>query len=359
MPLTKFREKMSAAGYDAFIVTQPENRRYLSGFTGSDGALFITAAEKYLLTDSRYYEQVGRESPEWTLIKASYRTDEHLVKLLESLHLTGATIGFEADYFTVAQFKAWQKTLPNTVTLKATSGFVGELRAIKTPAELAAIKRAQAVADDAMAHIYDWIQPGVTERDVAWELEVTMRTHGATALSFDTIVAAGANSALPHATPGDTVIEPGDVVLIDMGCVVDGYCSDMTRTFSLGEPKNSQYVAVWNIVEQARATAAAGISAGLSSRQADALARDVILAAGYGDQFGHSLGHGVGLAVHELPPVSYARESELQTNMVITIEPGIYLPGAFGVRLEDMAVVADGGVEIITCTPKIATLPRS
>ncbi len=348
MNLKPFREKMTAAGYDAFIITQPENRRYLSGFTGSAGALFITTDRQFLLTDSRYYEQVGRESPDWTLVKASYRTAESLATLLESLGMTAATIAFEADHFTVAQFETWQSALPDTVTLEATTGFTAELRAIKTPAELDAIKRAQAVADAAMAHLFDWIQPGVTERDVAWEMEVYMRTHGATALSFDTIVATRANSALPHVTPGDAVIGAGDVVLVDMGCVVDGYCSDMTRTFSLGEPKNPRYREVWQIVKKAMDTAQNGIRAGISSRAADALARDVIAAAGYGDNFGHSLGHGVGLAVHEMPPVSYARDTELRAGMVITIEPGIYLPGEFGVRLENMALVTDNGVEILT-----------
>ncbi len=349
---------MSAAGYDAFIITQPENRRYLSGFTGSAGALFITPDRQFLLTDSRYYEQVKHESPDWTLVKASYRTAESLSTLLESLEMQTATIAFEADHFTVSQFETWQSALPDTVTLKPTTNFTGELRAIKTPAELTAIKRAQAVADAAMAHLFDWIQPGVTERDVAWALEVYMRTHGATALSFDTIVATRANSALPHATPGDAVIGMGDVVLVDMGCVVDGYCSDMTRTFSLGEPNNSRYRDVWQIVKEAMDTAQNGIRAGISSRAADALARDVIIAAGYGDNFGHSLGHGVGLAVHEMPPVSYARDTELQAGMVITIEPGIYLPGEFGVRLENMAVVTETGVDVLTRSALPAVLSR-
>ncbi len=358
MPLEKLRRKMTAAQLDGFIVSQPENRRYLSGFTGSAGVLFVTAEAQYVLTDSRYYVQVAREAPAWTLVKASYRTAEALAELLDTLQMSAATLGFEADHLTVAQLEAWKTDLPETLALTPTTGFVGELRAAKTAAELATIKRAQAVADEAMQYIYDWIQPGVTEKEVAWELEVYMRTHGASALSFDTIVAAGANGALPHAIPGDTVIKKGDVVLIDMGCVVDGYCSDMTRTFSLGEPANPQYAAVWDVVQSAVEAAVAGISAGMSGRAADALARDVIADAGFGDKFGHSLGHGVGLAIHELPIVSYARDNELSAGMVITIEPGIYLPGEFGIRLEDMAVVTDTGVEVFTRTPKIKVLPR-
>lgn len=358
MPIEKLRQKIAAAEFDGFIVTQAENRRYLSEFTGSAGILFVTADKKFIITDSRYYEQVGKQSPDWELIKASYQTAKNLAELLEKLGMTAATIGFEAENLTVAQFNGWKSDLPDALTLKSTTGFVSELRAVKTPAELALIKRAQAVADEAMQHIYNWIHPGVTEKDIAWELEVYMRTHGASALSFDTIVAAGPNSALPHATPTDAIVEAGDVVLIDMGCVVDGYCSDMTRTFSLGTPKNENYSTVWDVVHQAVEAAEAGIAAGYSSRAADALARDVIAAAGYGDKFGHSLGHGVGLAVHELPPVSYARESELAAGMVITIEPGIYLPGEFGIRLEDMAIVRNDGVDVFTQTPKMKTLPR-
>ncbi len=358
MPLDKLRQKMTAAQLDGFIVSQPENRRYLSGFTGSAGLLFITADEQYVLTDSRYYVQVEREAPDWTLLKASYRTAERLAELLDARQMSGATIGFEADHLTVAQWEVWKTDLPAELTLIPTTGFVGELRAVKTEAELAIIKRAQAVADEAMQYIYDWIQPGVTEKEVAWELEVYMRTHGASALSFETIVAAGANGALPHATPGNTVIQMGDVILIDMGCVVDGYCSDMTRTFSLGEPSNPQFTAVWDVVQAAVDAAVGGISAGMPGRAADALARNVIADAGFGDKFGHSLGHGVGLAIHELPIVSYARDNELCAGMVITIEPGIYLPGEFGIRLEDMAVVTDDGVEVFTRTPKIKVLPR-
>jgi len=357
MPLQKLRHKIESAGLNALLVTQAENRRYLSGFTGSAGILLITPSRQLLLTDSRYYEQVRREAPDWELVKVGYQPFQRLASLLPELELDGAKIGFEADDVTVAQFQRMQKALDG-VTLVETSGMVAELRAVKSADELAAIRRAVALADETMAHLYEWIQPGMTEKEVAWELEVYMRTHGASALSFEAIVAAGPNSALPHATPSDAVIRAGDVVLVDMGCVVDGYCSDLTRTFSLGQPRAPQFESVWELVEQARAAAAKGIQAGISSKAADALARDVIAAAGHGDHFGHSLGHGVGLAIHEAPRVSYAAEDPLPEGAVITIEPGVYLPGQFGVRLEDMAVVTPNGAEILTRVPKVKTVPR-
>lgn len=356
MPLSKLRQQMENEKLDGLLITQKDNRRYLSGFTGSAGVLLITAKQQYLLTDSRYYEQVARQSPDWTLVKPGYQLAKGVADLLKELNLESETIGFEADDVTVSQMQSWKEELPASLNLKSTTGLVMRLRMVKSKSELEAIKAAMAVADEAMQYIYKNIKIGMTELDVAWALEVYMRTHGASALSFDTIVAVGPNSALPHATPGNTVIGKGDVVLIDMGCVVDGYCSDMTRTFSMGAPKDPQYLSVWNLVNDAVEAAKAGIKAGVSSRTADAFARDVIAAEGFGDKFGHSLGHGVGIAVHELPFVSYAREMLLPKDSVITIEPGIYLPGAFGVRLEDMAIVTPAGVEILTLTPKISVL---
>lgn len=348
---------MEAAGLDAFLVTQKDNRRYLSAFTGSNGILLVTKDRQIILTDFRYYEQVEREAPGWELIKAGRDPSEDLVQLIPELQLTNAKIGFEADHVTVLQFYAWIKALPE-VELVETNGFVLALRKIKTEPELAAIQKAVALVDEAIGHIYDWIQPGMTEKEIAWELEVFMRSHGAAALSFETIVAAGPNSALPHATPSDYEVKLGDVVLIDTGCVIDGYCSDITRTFSLGEPNHPEFLTIWQLVNRANAAAARGIKAGISSKDADSLARDLIKEAGYGDDFGHSLGHGVGLAIHEAPKVSYLREDALEAGSVITIEPGVYLSGAFGVRIEDMAVITQNGLEILTTAPKIDILPR-
>ncbi|HEY86404.1 MAG TPA: aminopeptidase P family protein [Chloroflexi bacterium] len=355
--LEKLRQKIQAENLDAFLVTQMENRRYLSGFSGSSGALLITADRQIILTDSRYYQQVGQEAPEWELAEAGYDWPGYLAENLAGFGLHQAKIGFEAEAVSVAAFNKWREVLTD-VTLRETSGLVMALRVSKTADELTAIRKAVALADRAMAHIYQWIQPGMTEKQVAWELEVFMRAQGASALSFETIVAFGPNTALPHATPTDRACQLGDVALIDMGCVVDGYCSDITRTFSLGEPADSRFMEIWRLVFNANAVAAAAISAGTTSLAADAYARDIIKAAGYGDYFGHGLGHGVGLAVHEAPKVSYTSEDAIPVGAVITIEPGVYLPGDFGARLEDMALVTENGLEILTGVPKIDILFR-
>jgi Xaa-Pro aminopeptidase len=355
--LDRFREKMHAQKLDAFLVTQSDNWRYLSGFGGTAAVLLITPDHQFLVTDSRYYERVRQEAPDWTLSKAGYKTNEMLAQLLTENKLDQAKIGYEADYVTVSQKQRWQEAMP-TVNFVDTTEFVVRLRAIKTEAELVAIRKAVAITDQAMAHIYTWIQPGMTEKAVAWEIELFMRTHGGDALAFDTIVAAGATGAIPHASPSDYVIQLGDVVVIDVGCKVDGYCADLTRTFSVGEPLDKRYQAVWEIVKQANSVATAGIKAGLTGKEADTLAREVIKEAGYGDYFGHSLGHGVGLAIHEYPRLSTTYDEPLETGSIITIEPGIYLPGAFGIRLEDLAVVTNDGLEVLTDIPKVAVLER-
>jgi Xaa-Pro aminopeptidase len=195
------------------------------------------------------------------------------------------------------------------------------------------------------------IEPGMTERQAAWEMEAFMRERGASKVAFDLIVAAGPNGAMAHHRPGDRVITEGDPIVIDIGCVVEGYCSDMTRTVCLGKPK-PKYLDVWQIVLDAQETAVAAIRAGVTGVEADAAARDVIVEAGYGDYFGHGLGHGVGLAVHEAPRASRLSDDTLEAGMTVTVEPGIYLPGEFGVRLEDLVVVRDDGVEVLSRTPK-------
>ena len=358
MSLAKLRAAMQTHKLDAVIISNPKNRFYVSGFTGSAGLLLITQHDQLIVTDSRYYEQVRRQLPDWHLIEAGYQQVEYLRNAIETLDLPeDARIGFESNSLTVAEFQNWEDTL-DKVNLVGTSDLVLNLRAIKTEKELDAIRQAVTIADGAMAHIYRWIQPGMTEKEVAWELEVQMRQNGASALSFETIVASGPNSALPHAQPSDRVLELGDIVVIDMGCVVEGYASDVTRTFSLGEPKDPEYFQIWQLVCRANRTAVEGVQAGLSGKEADALARDIIKTAGYGDYFGHSLGHGVGLDIHEYPRLSYTKENILATNSVVTIEPGVYLPGRFGVRLEDMVLVLDDGVEVLTGIPKILVLER-
>ncbi len=348
MRLAKVREVLPKQEIDALLVSQPENRRYLSGFTGSAGLLVITAERAMLATDSRYYEQVGREAPTFELVKVEVRIPELLSGLLADLGVK--RLGFESQHLTVEQLKTYSKATEDTEWLPL-ENTVEKIRAVKDKEEIEAIRRSAALTDDAFAHLLKVIKPGMTELEAAWEIEVYMRTHGASKVAFDLIVAAGPNGAMPHAQPGDQAIQTGAPVVVDIGCVLDGYCSDMTRTFCLGAP-NSRYLEVWNVVLQAQEAAEAMICAGTTGVAADAAARDVIVEAGYGDFFGHGLGHGVGLAVHEKPGASRLSEDTFEAGMSLTVEPGIYLPGEFGVRIEDLVIIGEDGIEILSNTPK-------
>ena len=356
MRLEKIRELMKQVGLDGLLVTQADNCRYLSGFTGSNGVLIITADRQVLATDSRYYEQVRQQSPGWELAEVGYSFSEKMLELLRGLELGACKVGFEAEHISVSTLYSWERALKGRLILVNTEGFVGSLRMQKDAAEIAALKKAVTLADEALAHIFAWLRPGMTELQVAWELESYMRTHGATALAFESIVASGPNSAKPHARPTERIIQVGEPITLDLGCVVDGYCSDVTRTVCLGEPNDAQYLTVWNTVLQAMEAANRGAKAGMTGEAVDKLARDVIDAAGYKENFGHGLGHGVGLNVHEGPRFSFTYPEVVSGGAVVTVEPGIYIPGWGGVRLEDMVVVGDDGLEVLTTAPKEAVL---
>jgi Xaa-Pro aminopeptidase len=358
MRLIRLRELMAEKNLGGMLVTQPENRRYVSGFTGSAGVLLITPERQAIATDSRYYEQVRLQCPDWELIEVGYGFEKQMLDVLRDLGLGGRPVGFEATDVSVDQLHRWERALKGHLALVNTTRLIETMRMSKDEEELQFIRRAVALADEALAHIYDWMQPGMTERQVAWELESTMRTRGARALSFEVIVASGPNSALPHVRPGERVIQAGEPVLMDLGCVVDGYCSDVTRTVCLSEPKDDRYLEVWNLVLKAQEAAEAGVKAGITGVDGDKLARDVITEAGYGDHFGHSLGHSVGLAVHEEPKLSFVYPGEIPAGAVVTVEPGIYLPGWGGVRIEDMVVVGEGRVEVLTGAAKVPILER-
>jgi len=352
MRLEKLRQSLAEENLDAILVTGAENRRYLSGFTGSAGHLLISPDRAVLATDFRYYEQVGREAGAFELA----RITTTMAALLPELLAEGGIrrLGFEGEYMTVSELQTLNKATDGVewVPLKET---VARLRAIKDEAEIELLRRSAALNDEALDHLTRTIRPGMTEREAAWEIEAYMRSHGASKVAFDLIVAAGPNGALPHARPGDRIIEEGQPVVVDIGCVLDGYCSDMTRTFCLGEP-SAHYLEVWQIVLRAQEATLGAVRAGLSGVAADAAARDVIEAAGYGEQFGHGTGHGVGLAVHEKPRAGRLSEDTLQPGMSLTVEPGIYLPGQFGVRIEDLVIVREDGIENLTGSPKLPVL---
>jgi Xaa-Pro aminopeptidase len=340
----RLREELTARELDALVVTHPQNRRYLSGFTGSDGALFVTPGEAKLITDFRYLEQAERQSPGFELVEA---TPIELPDTLgELVRQTGVKrVGFESHEVAGADYTDWTTAVDSE--LVPVKELVEEMRAIKDQGELETIKQAVAIGDAGMAHIREFIRPGMTEKEVAWELEAYMRTHGAEAAAFDIIVASGPNGAMAHATISDRVIQVGEPIVIDVGARVDGYHSDLTRTLLLGEP-DDRFQEIYDVVLRAQRSALEGIRPGMTGREADALARDVIEEAGYGEYFRHGLGHSVGLEIHEDPKASTVSEAVLQPGMTLTVEPGIYIRGWGGVRIEDLVVVREGGVEVLS-----------
>ena len=329
---------------DAMLISAPENRRYLSGFTGSAGYLLITSERSVLFTDSRYTEQAASQSPHFQVVQLRAGWDW----LLDTLKETGAQrIGFESDNITVASYNRVLDSLKedaalNHTSLVATSGITEELRILKDKEELSLLQQAIDASDSAMEAVCPTIEAGMTEKEVAWRMEVAMREFGADNISFDTIVAAGPNGAMAHHRPSDKVIQAGEPIVIDMGAQVGGYCSDITRTVVVGEP-DEMFHKIYGIVLGAQLTAINTVRPGMTGEECDGLSRDVIAAAGYGDNFGHSLGHGVGLAVHENPRVSPRSPDTLKPDMVFTVEPGIYLTGWGGVRIEDIVILGEAG----------------
>jgi Xaa-Pro aminopeptidase len=348
--LARLRARLAAeeGQPDGLMVVQAENRRYLSGFTGSAGTLFVTAGEAVLVTDFRYLEQAADQAPGFRIVRA-----ENSDPMPASREVIGELqirrLGFEAAHLSYAQYVALAEVLAaDDVALLATEGVVETIRMVKDAAELAKIAHAVALADDAIDYAArEVLRPGVTEREIAWAIEKRMRGRGADGLAFDTIVAGGPNAAMPHHRASEREIDPGEPVVIDMGALADGYRSDVTRTVWYGTP-SPRLREIYDIVLGAQNEAEARVRAGMSGKAVDALARDFITAAGYGEQFGHSLGHGIGLAVHELPWVGKTVEDALPDGAVFSIEPGVYLPGWGGVRIEDLVVLEGGAPRILT-----------
>jgi Xaa-Pro aminopeptidase len=345
--IARIRKRLATEGVDALLVTAPANIRYLSGFTSRDARLLITARQSLLITDFRYYEQAEREAPDFELYKLTGRLPAAFEDLIHEAETS--RVAFESEDVPYALYE--ELAAVEDVELVPAKGWVEELRAVKSPEELALIRRAVAISDAALAALPELLQAGMTERQLAWELEVYMRTHGADELAFPIIAAGGPNGAMAHATPSDRVLVPGEPIVLDLGARVEGYCSDLTRTVTIGQP-DDRFREIHNIVLTAQQAAEAGIRAGLLGKEADAIARQVIVEAGYEEAFGHNLGHGVGLEVHERPSAGPRGEDRLEPGMVVTVEPGIYLRGWGGVRIEDLVVVNDTGVEILTGASK-------
>ena len=345
--LQKIRKTLIAQNWDALLISQPENSRYVSGFTGTAGYLLITTSESLLLTDSRFTEQAGRQSPDFEIVQINNEFHTHLPGLVVDHSLS--TIAFESAHVAVATFEKWRLATPE-VTWVPTERVVETLRMVKDKSELAVIRKAVQLTDEAFAHITPSIHPGVTEQDIAWGIESYMRTHGAEKVAFDLIIASGPNGAMPHATVSQRQIKAGEPFIIDIGAVIDGYHSDMTRTVSVGRTP-ARLLKIYELVLRAQKTAEAALKPGMTGREADQIARDIITEAGFGPRFGHSLGHGVGLAIHEDPRLSRLSDDVLKPGMVVTVEPGIYLPGWGGVRIEDLVVITKNGCEVLTESP--------
>ena len=354
----KLRHRMDEVGLHAVFISQPQNRRYLSGFTGSSGYLLVTAGEAVIATDFRYYEQSAQQAPDFRLHQATGPMEGWLPGLLTSAgDLGGKRLGFESADLTVSVYRTLRKAVEGLPAdqrprLAATTNLVEGLRALKEPEELAALQAAIDLGDAAFEHVAERIEPGLTEKQVAWEIEKYMREHGGEAVAFDTIVASGPWGAMPHAYTRDHALKRGEMVVIDMGVRLDGYCSDLTRTLFLGKP-DDRFKKVYDIVLGAQLTAQELVQAGMTGEEAHSLAHRVIEEAGHGENFGHGLGHGVGLAVHESPRLGKTSKDVLADGMVFTIEPGIYISGWGGIRIEDMVVMENGKVRVMTHAPKV------
>ena len=350
--IDRLRAKMAEKGLDAFLVTSPENRHYLSGFRGTAGWLWVTQNDALLATDFRYTEQAGFQAPDYRIVRVGMGLDW----LVEAASESGAArIGFEQEGMTVGFYNAVRAALKGKRPkreLAPTGSMAEELRAVKDPDELRLLEEAIRIADVAVETAGAALRPGITEREVAWELEKAMRENGADALSFDTIVASGPNGAKPHHKPTDRRIEPGDGVTIDAGALYQGYCSDITRTFVLGEP-DAKFREVYGTVLAAQEAAEEAARTGMTGQEVDGVARAIIEDAGYGDAFGHSLGHGIGVAVHEFPRVGPNSAAQIiEDGMVFSVEPGVYLTGWGGVRIEDLVVMENGRARVLTAAHK-------
>ncbi|WP_425486277.1 M24 family metallopeptidase [Deinobacterium chartae] len=341
--MQKLLSTLSGAQLDALWVTKPENVRYLSGFTTpKDGRVLITPERSILYTDARYTVQAQEESALEVVIARGPEVLAHAAEVVR-----GKRVGFEAEHLSVA---ALEDLSALEASLVPTRGLVEILRRIKTPEEIAKIRRAQELADNALQAVLPQLRAGVREIDIALELEYHLRRAGASGPSFDFIVAGGPRSAMPHGVASERVLQDGDLVTIDMGAVWDGYHSDMTRAYPVGEIRE-QLRGFYRAVKAALEAAVAQVRPGVSCPELDAVARGVLAEHGLAEYFAHSLGHGVGLAIHEAPSLSALSQDVLEAGMVITVEPGVYLPGVGGVRLEHLLVVTESGHEVLSASP--------
>jgi Xaa-Pro aminopeptidase len=349
----RLRRHFAEKEIDAVFITQADNRRYLSGFDGTSGFLLINASQTVLATDFRYTEQAAAEAPDFEVFRVTGNIADWFPGLVGDSGIK--RLGFEAGDVTFSfhhQLSDVLKKKRSSIRMVPLSGLVESLRAVKEDGEIELIRKAAAITDTAFEQVESRIRPGLTEKQVAWELEKCLRENASQALPFEIIVASGPRASRPHARPTDRPIGEGEPVIIDMGARAGGYASDLTRTICAGIP-DATFRKVYGTVLEAQTAAIASIRRGMTGQQADSAAREVIEKAGYGQAFGHALGHGVGLATHELPRLGPGSDETLADNMVFTVEPGIYIPGWGGVRIEDTVVMEGGKARAITKARKV------
>lgn len=341
----KLNQLLESNNLDALLIMSPYNRRYVSGFSGSSGAIIYTKNEKYLISDFRYKNQAPKESVDFEFVLQDKGLIPFVVEFIKEKGLK--TVGFESQHVNYNIYDS----LKNEFDLVPLTEEVEKIRMVKTPDEIEKIKKACEIVDESYMHILKFVKSGMTELEVRNELEYKMAQLGSEKPSFDTIVASGYRGALPHGAASKKVIERGDMVTLDFGAYFEGYASDITRSFAV-EDVSSEMEKVYNVVLESQLKALDEIKLGMTGEEADSIARDVIKSYGYEDNFGHSLGHGFGLEVHEGPGLAQKSDIILTENMVITIEPGIYLDNVGGVRIEDDAIITKGGLEKLTHSTK-------
>ena len=347
--INKLQEFLKSS-HEAILIHSPENRRYFTDFPSTDGYFIVTKTDAVFFTDSRYIE-AAQKSVKFCRAQLLTRLSNEVKMFFGENNIE--KIYTETERLSVSLLSQFKKVFSPVKITPSTrlENKINELRMVKTPEEIEYIKKAQSIAEDAFEHILTFIRPGVTEKRIALELDFYMLSHGAEALSFETIAVTGKKTSMPHGVPDDTVVETGDFVTMDFGAVYKGYHSDMTRTVAVGEISAEQRK-IYEIVLSAQRASLEILKKGVSCKVADKAARDIITNAGYGDYFGHGTGHGVGIEIHELPNLSPRSDTILQIGNIVTVEPGIYIPNKFGVRIEDMALITENGYENLTNTPK-------
>ncbi|GAB6138826.1 M24 family metallopeptidase [Halanaerobaculum tunisiense] len=346
--IERLRDLLEEKGIEALLINDPQNRRYMTGFTGTAGTVLITLEEAILITDFRYTAQAKEETSGYQVVEFKKNKLDLLSDLLADLGVE--ELGFEAKYEDYSTYLKYKNKLE--VDLQATQNLVKQLRLTKEEGEINKLQQAVRLTDQAFSMICTELAAGKKEEEIALELEFWLKRHGASAKAFDFIVASGTRSALPHGVASEKEIATGEFVTMDFGCVYQGYHSDMTRTVVVGQEPTDKQQEIYNLVLKAQKKAIEAIKAGKKASEIDQVARDIISTAGYGDYFGHGLGHGVGLGIHEGPKLSWRDDTVLEPGMVVTVEPGVYLPDWSGVRIEDIVVVTEDGCQILTESEK-------